>query len=194
MKVCTGIVALMLTTLMVKADDVVELTESNFDDLVISSGKNSLVKFYAPWCGHCKKLAPVYEELAGEYKDSGSVQIGHIDCTVHQGICTKYGVTGYPTLKYFKDGDSEGTAYQSGRDLVSLKKFVEDELEISCLVSEIASCTEKEQNYFNKWNEKGKDKMASELERLQKMTSKQMKNDLKQWLFARINILKQATA
>jgi len=122
------------------------------------------------------------------------VQIGHIDCTVHQGICTNYGVTGYPTLKYFKDGDSEGTAYQSGRDLVSLKKFVEDELEISCLVSEIASCTEKEQNYFNKWNEKGKDKMASELERLQKMTSKQMKNDLKQWLFARINILKQATA
>jgi len=178
--------------LTVRAEDVLELTTDNFEDHVFASGKNSLVKFYAPWCGHCKRLAPTWEELATEYKEDTSVNIAHLDCTAHQSLCTKYGVSGYPTLKYFKNGDTEGADYKSGRDLGSLKTFVDDELASGCLIANIDDCSEKEQKYFKKWNEKGAESMKAELERLQGMTGKSMKAELKKWLFSRINLLKQS--
>ncbi|XP_078735705.1 protein disulfide-isomerase TMX3-like isoform X3 [Lampetra fluviatilis] len=62
-----------------------------------------LVDFYAPWCGHCKKLEPVWNEVAQEMKASGSpVRVGKLDATAHSGIATEYGVRGYPTIKLIK--------------------------------------------------------------------------------------------
>ncbi|KAJ1477926.1 thioredoxin-like protein [Baffinella frigidus] len=79
----------------------VVLTDATFDAEVFDSGKNAFVKFYAPWCGHCKTIKPFWEELGTEYESSSSVIIGDVDCTVETGLCSKQGVSGYPTIKYF---------------------------------------------------------------------------------------------
>lgn len=81
------------------------LTDSNFE----SKAKEYdilLAEFYAPWCGHCKQLAPEYEKAATTLaKNDPPVALAKVDCTVETKICTKYGVSGYPTLKIFKNGD-----------------------------------------------------------------------------------------
>ena len=56
-----------------------------------------------------------WEDLGSEYEGSSSVLIGDVDCTVHSGLCSKHGVQGYPTIKYYKDGDKNGESYNGGR-------------------------------------------------------------------------------
>ncbi|XP_078097604.1 protein disulfide-isomerase A3 [Mustelus asterias] len=88
------------------ATDVLELTDDDFEDRV---GEHDLmlVEFFAPWCGHCKRLAPEYEAAATRLK--GKVPLAKVDCTANTNICTKYGVSGYPTLKIFRDGEESGS-------------------------------------------------------------------------------------
>ncbi|CAJ1953422.1 unnamed protein product [Cylindrotheca closterium] len=78
-----------------------------------------LLKFYAPWCGHCKKIAPVLEKASLQVK--GQMAIGKIDCTTEKGLCNEYKVRGYPTLKYSIDGEIDD--YPLGRDQASIVKF-----------------------------------------------------------------------
>ncbi|KAL3289768.1 hypothetical protein HHI36_023163 [Cryptolaemus montrouzieri] len=85
-----------------KNDDVIELTDSNFDKLVLQSDDMWLVEFFAPWCGHCKNLAPHWAKAATELK--GKVKLGALDATVHQAKAAQYGVKGYPTIKFFNSG------------------------------------------------------------------------------------------
>ncbi|WAR17576.1 PDIA6-like protein [Mya arenaria] len=107
-----------------KADpaDVIELTDSNFQELVINSEDIWLVEFFAPWCGHCKNLAPQWAQAATDLK--GKVKLGAVDSTVHTVISSRYGIRGYPTIKYFPGGKKDGEAqeYDGGRtasDIVS---------------------------------------------------------------------------
>ncbi|KAF2260368.1 disulfide isomerase [Lojkania enalia] len=109
------------------AEAVVELTPKNFDQTVLKSGKPALVEFFAPWCGHCKNLAPTYEELATNFLHaSDKVTIAKVDADNHKDLGKKFGVQGFPTLKWF-DGKSDKPAeYDGGRDLESLQKWVTD--------------------------------------------------------------------
>jgi protein disulfide-isomerase A1 len=75
-----------------------------FDQIVNDPSKDVLVEFYAPWCGHCKALAPIYEELGTALKDIDSVVIAKIDATAND-INPKFGIRGYPTLKLFRGSD-----------------------------------------------------------------------------------------
>lgn len=94
--------------------DVVELTESNFDSLVLQSDDMWLVEFFAPWCGHCKNLAPEWAKAATELK--GKFKLGAVDATVHQNLAGKYQIRGYPTIKYFAPGAKQSPAdYDGGR-------------------------------------------------------------------------------
>eukprot|EP00013_Stygamoeba_regulata_P021053 CAMPEP_0177653488 /NCGR_PEP_ID=MMETSP0447-20121125/13764_1 /TAXON_ID=0 /ORGANISM="Stygamoeba regulata, Strain BSH-02190019" /LENGTH=236 /DNA_ID=CAMNT_0019156951 /DNA_START=56 /DNA_END=766 /DNA_ORIENTATION=- len=99
----------------------VVLTADNFD-AAIKDGL-WLIKFYAPWCGHCKSLAPTWEELAG--KTDGKFKVGKVDCTQNQAVCSKFNVRGYPTLKLFKDG-AHKVDYSGPRKTDSFIKFVQD--------------------------------------------------------------------
>jgi thiol-disulfide isomerase/thioredoxin len=74
----------------------------------------------APWCGHCKRLAPTWDQLATEVADNKQAHIGKVDCTVHKAVCEKMEVRGYPTLLGFKNGAisaADKIAYPGGRDI-----------------------------------------------------------------------------
>jgi len=140
-------------------------------------------------------MKPDWDKLGDEYAGSSSVLIGDVDCTAEgQSLCEKTGISGYPTIKYFKDGNTEGGEdYQGGRDYDSLKKHVEDELEIKCFVTEprTSGCDEKQIGYIEKMMMKGREEQTKQLDRLEGMKDQTMAPTNRQWLMQRINILKQ---
>ncbi|KAI3864660.1 hypothetical protein MKX03_009180 [Papaver bracteatum] len=121
-----GFLGLLLVSSAVIADDVVILTDENFEKQV-GQDRGALVEFYAPWCGHCKKLAPEYEKLGGNFKKAKSVLIGKVDCDEHKSVCGKYGVSGYPTLQWFPQGSLEPKKYEGPRTAEALTEFVNAE-------------------------------------------------------------------
>lgn len=80
-----------------------EFTDDNFDEEVLRSDLPVLVDFFAEWCGPCKMLAPIIDELAGEYE--GKVKVGKCDLDASPDIASKYGVQSIPTLIFFKGGE-----------------------------------------------------------------------------------------
>lgn len=104
------IFAITLITQVASHDDwggsVVVLTEDNFDKKVLDSDDIWLVNFYAPWCPHCKSLKPIYEDASRAIRKEGikNVKLGAIDASQYQAYAQKYGIRGFPTLKYFPAG------------------------------------------------------------------------------------------
>lgn len=112
---------LLLAALFVcaQADGVVDLTDSNFDELTATGAW--LLDFYAPWCGHCKKLAPILDEAAEEI--GGKLNFGKIDCTVEKVLQSKFAIKSYPTLIFMRDG--EHRPYRGERERDSFLEFAE---------------------------------------------------------------------
>lgn len=81
----------------------VEINDSNFDEVVLKSDKPVLVDFWAAWCGPCRMVGPVVEEIAGEYSDTAVV--GKLDVDNNQDIAIKYGIRSIPALLFFKNGE-----------------------------------------------------------------------------------------
>lgn len=96
-------------------------SKSNFESL-IKSEEPVLVEFFAPWCGHCKKLAPEYETAAGELKKN-NIKLASVDCTVETEICNTRAIKEFPTLAVFKSG-SEITRYKGPRESGAIVKFM----------------------------------------------------------------------
>jgi len=98
------------------------LVSKNFDDVIKKSKKNVLVEFYAPWCGHCKQLAPIWDKLGEKFKDRDDLIIAKMDSTVNELADVK--VQSFPTIKYFtKDG--KVVDYGGERTLEAFSKFIE---------------------------------------------------------------------
>ena len=83
-----------------------EVTDSNFDQEVLKASKPVLVDFWAPWCGPCRMVAPVVEELADEY--AGRVEFAKLNTDDNPQTAVKYGIRSIPTLLVFKDGEPVG--------------------------------------------------------------------------------------
>jgi len=79
-----------------------ELTAANFED-TINSGKPVMVDFWAQWCGPCRMVGPLVEELSDEYTETALV--GKVDVDTNQDIAAKYGVRNIPTILFFKNGE-----------------------------------------------------------------------------------------
>jgi len=101
------------------------LVSSNFDEVAKDTSKDVFVEFYAPWCGHCKKLAPIWDELGEKFADNDKITIAKIDMTANELEDVK--VRGFPTLKLFKAGDNAVVDYSGGRTLDDFVKFLDPE-------------------------------------------------------------------
>jgi len=116
---------------------VTSLTPDNFDEL--TAGKTVFIKFFAPWCGHCKKMAPDWETLATEWEGDAVGLIADVDCTTEgKPLCDANGVKGFPTLKY---GDPSALEdYKGGRTLEDFQKFAKENLKPVCSVNNLDLC------------------------------------------------------
>jgi len=103
------------------------LTPENFDSIVLDDTKDVLVEFFAPWCGHCKKIAPIWEKLASAFRTESSVVIASVDADQYKDLGTKHGVSGFPTLIFYPKSNKNGDRYNGGRELPELIEYVNKE-------------------------------------------------------------------
>lgn len=105
---------------------VVDLTPDNFDSVALNPKTISMVGFFAPWCGHCKSIKPVWEKLSKLYAMEKHVVIAAVDADAHKELGTRYEVTGFPTLKLFNTGKDAIVPYSGARDLENLVEFINE--------------------------------------------------------------------
>merc|ERR1712183_971738 len=103
------------------------LVGSNFAEVALDASKDVLVEFYAPWCGHCKQLAPIWDKLGEHFEDNDKVVIAKMDMTVNELETVQ--VSGFPTIKLFTAGGNKEVDYDGGRTLEEFVKFLTPEPE-----------------------------------------------------------------
>lgn len=112
-------------------------------------------------------MKPDWDALGKEYADSKTVLIADVDCTAAgKPLCDKYGVKGYPTIKYFNPPDEEGEDYKGGRDLAALKKFAANELGPSCSADTLENCSEEQKAELKAYMDMDATERATKLESL----------------------------
>nr|XP_047136402.1 probable protein disulfide-isomerase A4 isoform X1 [Hydra vulgaris] len=104
--------------------EILHLSNENFKD-EMKTRKHTLVMFYAPWCGHCKKAKPEIEAAAEYFKDDRKITFAGVDCTVHDALCKSYEVSGYPTFRYFLYGKKD-FVYKGGNTKENFIAFMKN--------------------------------------------------------------------
>lgn len=118
-----------VASLYTKHDKVERLDVDTFD-AVTDSDALWLIEFFAPWCGHCQQLAPEWKAAAAQLADEipDDVRLGAVDCTRNNGLCSKYKVDGYPTIKVFGEEKDQPTELSVGRTSADILTYVRGKL------------------------------------------------------------------
>ncbi|XP_027170918.1 protein disulfide isomerase-like 2-3 [Coffea eugenioides] len=117
----------------------VELNSHNFDDLVLKSKDLWIVEFFAPWCGHCKRLAPEWKKAANNLK--GKVKLGHVDCDAEKSLMSRFNVQGFPTILVFGADKDSPSPYEGARTASAIESFALEQLETNVLPPEVTELT-----------------------------------------------------
>ncbi|KMZ61116.1 Protein disulfide isomerase-like 2-3 [Zostera marina] len=118
----------------------VELNSKNFDDLVIKSNDLWVVEFFAPWCGHCKKLAPEWKKASNNLK--GKVKLGHVDCDAEKSLMSRFSVQGFPTILVFGSDKDSPYPYEGGRTASAIESFALEQVESNIPPPEVHELTD----------------------------------------------------
>jgi len=144
----TTFATILLVSPLISAS-VVTLNDADFTEK--TTGKVAFVKFFAPWCGHCKEMASDWEQLADDFKSNPDILIAEVDCTSDDSetVCADQGVEGFPTLKY---GDSAWMeSYDGERDYDSLSTFAKEGLKKSCSPANSDLCSAEQKAKIDKY-------------------------------------------
>ncbi|CAA0837095.1 Protein disulfide-isomerase like 2-2 [Striga hermonthica] len=117
----------------------VELNSRNFDELVLKSKDLWVVEFFAPWCGHCKKLAPEWKKAANSLK--GQVKLGHVDCDAEKSLMSRFNVQGFPTILVFGADKDSPFPYEGARSASAIESFALEQLEANAAPPEVTELT-----------------------------------------------------
>lgn len=141
------------------------VTSSNVDEILgPKSEYHRFVKFFAPWCGHCKKMRPDWEKLADAFPETHKdVVIADVDCTVEKKLCSKYNIEGFPTLKYFMPNYEDPDDYSGNdRSLKGLTEWVEEKLKLfKCSMDNLEFCTEAQESFVKKLSKMSESEKSS---------------------------------
>lgn len=117
----------------------VELNSRNFDENVLKSKDLWIVEFFAPWCGHCKKLAPEWKKAAKNLQ--GKVKLGHVDCDAEKSLMSRYKVQGFPTILVFGTDKESPIPYEGARTASAIESFALEQLETNVAPPEVIELT-----------------------------------------------------
>eukprot|EP01018_Ginkgo_biloba_P003409 Gb_35388 [translate_table: standard] len=117
----------------------IELTSSNFDELVLKSKDLWLVEFYATWCGHCKKFSPEWKKAANNLK--GKVKLGQVKCDDDKSLMSRYNVQGFPTVLVFGADKDSPVPYEGPRTSSAVESFALEQLETNVSPPEVVELT-----------------------------------------------------
>ncbi|KAF5814573.1 putative protein disulfide-isomerase [Helianthus annuus] len=117
----------------------VELNSRNFDEMVVKSKDLWMVEFFAPWCGHCKKLAPEWKKAAKNLQ--GKVKLGHVNCDDEKSLMSRYKVQGFPTILVFGADKESPITYEGARTASAIESFALVQLETNVAPPEVTELT-----------------------------------------------------
>ncbi|KAB5527677.1 hypothetical protein DKX38_021524 [Salix brachista] len=118
----------------------VELNSRNFDELVLKSKELWIVEFFAPWCGHCKKLAPEWKKAANNLQ--GKVKLGHVDCDSEKSLMSRFNVQGFPTILVFGADKDTPIPFEGARTAAAIESFALEQLESNVAPPEVTELTD----------------------------------------------------
>ena len=149
------------------------------------------VNFYAPWCGHCKAMAPAWDALMEDFKDSDTLFVGECDCTADcKDLCNDVGVQGYPTVKFGSPGALED--YKGARDYESMKRHAET-IKPACTPKRRQVCSSEELQQIDGLLSKSKDdlqKLIKEQEAVIETVESEFKTSLESLQATYTNLVK----
>lgn len=121
------------------ASAVIDLEPSNIDNITLS-GRPALVEFFAPWCGHCKALAPVWEELAKDFSHArDQITVAKVDADAEKSLGRRFNIKGFPSIRFFDGKNKTPEDYEGARDLESLSEYITQKTGVRAKKSKITS-------------------------------------------------------
>mmetsp|Transcript_3349 Transcript_3349/g.11101 ORF Transcript_3349/g.11101 Transcript_3349/m.11101 type:complete len:217 (-) Transcript_3349:235-885(-) len=186
----------LLSCLSLCAGRVEVLDEDNYERVLSEPGVSAFVKFFAPECAHCRRMADDWRALEEEHADADSVVIGSVDCSSAKGepLCERLRILGFPTLTYFTPATGPaGEEYEGERDYAALSALVAERVRPRCVVDTRAECSERELNYIARMREAACEGRRNEHDRLALLvsTSTNLKPAIRRWVSQRVHILAQ---